>query len=185
MFEIGSYVMYENEGVCRVVDIAPYPYGNQEEPQKMYYQLSPVFKKGETIYVSVQTKARIRKMMAAQEAHRFMEQLTGIKPDIMRSRKPAQLTEHYKKMLLTYQPEVLVSLIKEGYVKKAEAEEQKKKPGQIDLHFLKSAEELICGELAVALDSTVEKVQGYLEKQIREEIRERRGHAAAEEQVSR
>ena len=97
MFEIGSYVMYENEGVCRVVDIAPYPYGNQEEPQKMYYQLSPVFKKGETIYVSVQTKARIRKMMTAQEAHRFMEQLTGIKPDIMRSRKPAQLTEHYKK----------------------------------------------------------------------------------------
>lgn len=174
MFAIGSYVMYENEGVCRVVDIAPCPYGNPKEERKLYYQLSPLFKKGETIYVSVHTKARIRAMMTAEEARRFMEHLSGIKPDILRSRKPAQLTEHYKKMLVTYRPEVLLALMKEGYVKKTEAEAQRKKPGQIDLQYLKSAEELVCAELAVALNSTVETIKGYLESRIREEIQEHR-----------
>lgn len=183
MFEIGSYVMYENEGACRVADITPCPYGdpgangtfdahgNGEEPQKLYYRLEPIRRTGGTIYVSVRTKARIRKMMTRQEARRFMEQLTGIKPDIMRSRKPAQLTEHYRTMFLTYQPEILVSLMKEGYVKKTEAEEQRKKPGQIDLRYLKSAEELVCEELSVALDQSVEQVRGDLESRIREEIR--------------
>ncbi|HIS56865.1 MAG TPA: CarD family transcriptional regulator [Candidatus Fimimorpha excrementavium] len=172
MFKIGSYVMYENEGVCRVMDITPYPYGNQEKGQKLYYQLSPLFKKGATIYVSVHTNAQIRDIMTAKEARFFMEHLAGIKPDILRSRKPAQLTEHYRKMLLTYQPEILLSLMKEGYVKKTEAEEQKKKPGQIDLQYLKSAEALVCAELAVALNSTVETIKEYLESRIRKEIRE-------------
>lgn len=94
--------------------------------------------------------------------------------DILRSRKPAQLTEHYKKMLVTYRPEVLLALMKEGYVKKTEAEEQRKKPGQIDLQYLKSAEELVCAELTVALNSTVETIKGYLESRIREEIQEHR-----------
>ena len=75
MFKIGSYVMYENEGVCRVMDITPYPYGNQEKGQKLYYQLSPLFKKGATIYVSVHTNAQIRDIMTAKEARFFMEHL--------------------------------------------------------------------------------------------------------------
>ena len=170
MFEVGSYVMYETEGVCRVADIGPYPFGEASQSGKLYYKLCPVFKKGETVYVSVQTKASIRQMMTADEARRFMKRCAGIKPDILRSRKPAQLTEHYKKMLLTYQPEALISLIKEGYAKKAEAEGQSKKLGQIDQHFLHSAEEIVYGELAVALGSTVDEIREYISGKIREEL---------------
>ena len=63
--------------------------------------------------------------------------------------------------------------MKEAICEKTEAEEQKKKPGQIDLQYLKSAEALVCA----AAGGGVKQYGGdnekeYLESRIRKEIRE-------------
>ena len=40
------------------------------------------------------------------------------------------------------------------------------KPGQVDERYMKRAEDLLCGELAVALEMSRDEVSGYIEKAV-------------------
>ena len=64
----------------------------------------------------------------------------------------------------TYDCVDLIKLTMSLYVKKKEAEAQKRKFGAVDERFMKEAEELLFGELAAALDIPREDVRGYIEK---------------------
>lgn len=168
MFQTGDYVMYGKTGVCRIENIGEYSFGEGIKPHR-YYKLSPVFSRGDVIYVPVDGCAHMRSVVDREEAQDCIRRFPGIQPRIFRSRVQRQVREHYETMLETYDVEVLLELMKEVYAKRAEAAAHNKKFGQVDEHFLKSAEKLACGELAVVLDASVDSIRARFRREMREE----------------
>ena len=77
------------------------------------------------------------------------------------------LRSHYQQRLGTFHCEDLVELTMSIYAKKQDAARQQKKFGATDERYLKRAEELLFGELAVALEIPREQVQEFISQRIR------------------
>ena len=60
----------------------------------------------------------------------------------------------------------MIQLIKAAYEKRREKRSQGNKPGQVDERYMKRAEELLHGELAVALDMEREQVADYIARMV-------------------
>ena len=54
MFEKGDYVIYGNNGICRVQDITTLSISGIDKNRK-YYLLKPVYASGSTVYTPVET----------------------------------------------------------------------------------------------------------------------------------
>ena len=76
------------------------------------------------------------------------------------------LTEHYQEIIASHDCINLVKLIKAVYSKRNKNTKNDRKPGQIDERFLKRAEDMLFGELAVALDIPRDQVVSYIESTI-------------------
>ena len=113
MFEVGSYVVYGKNGICRVEEIGPRSFGGQN---RIYYRLSPVFTPGEVIYVPVEGGAHMRRPVTSQQAIAYIRSFPGIQPRLLRSRAKDQLVAHYQELLGTQELEACLALIKEGYI---------------------------------------------------------------------
>lgn len=165
MFEIGSYILYGKRGVCRVDGIG-HPSTNRNN-DKVYYQLSPAFAGGnEKIFVPVDSPVPIRRTVDPDTANACIEKVPEMHPTIFSSSKPVQLTEHYRQITDTYDPEAYLSLIKEVYLKRQYADQHHRKLGLIDQRFLDFAENIVCSEFAVALKTDPEKIRSQIHKQM-------------------
>ena len=74
MFEIGSYVMYRAEGVCKISDIRDESFGAIGGQEK-YYILSPLNDDKSTVYVPMGNDALLgmmRPLMSAEEICRMV-----------------------------------------------------------------------------------------------------------------
>lgn len=162
MFKIGSCIVYEKRGVCEVLDICPYPNSPADMAQLLYYKLCPVFAKNEVIYVPLKNEAFMRNVITSEEAKNYLKNFSSLEASIYHGRQKNDLTEHYESMVKGHNLKNMLSLIKEAYLKKSEADAKNKKLNQIDQRFLKHAEDFTYGELAVALHSSPEKVKSYL-----------------------
>ena len=72
------------------------------------------------------------------------------------------LRNHYQQQMSTFDCVDLVRMTKSIYAKKKDAESRQKKIGITDEKFLRRAEDLLYGELAVALDISRDKVTDYI-----------------------
>lgn len=162
MFKIGSCIVYEKRGVCEVMDICPYPNCPSQMANQLYYKLCPVFSKNEVIYVPTKNETFMRDVISSEEAKNYLKDFSHLEATIYHSKQKNDLTEHYEKMMEGHDLKNMLSLIKETYLKKSEADANNKKLNQIDQRFLKYAEDFTYGELAVALHSSPEQVKSYL-----------------------
>lgn len=165
MYAIGTPVLYGRTGVCRIEDIGPAPF--QEHDEQRYYKLRAVFStSGECIYIPVDTAMPMRPLIGGGEAAGYMEQLPHLKPQPINSQKPEELAAHYHEVLVPGDPESLLLLIKEIYLKEKELAAHRKKLGQVDSRYLRVAERLVCEEFAVALQTTPESIKRRLYRRI-------------------
>ena len=165
MFEIGSLLIYDTTGVCKVLDIGVpegLPVANKE---RKYYKLTPVFGSG-TIYIPVDTKVFMRPVISKAEAEALIRKIPEIREDVCDSRNLKVLEDHYKASLMSHECEDLVQLIKTVYTKKMTLEKSGKKTGKTDQQYMKRAKQLLYEELSIALDIPVAEVEGYIAKSI-------------------
>lgn len=160
MYEIGTLVLYHKKGVYRVDSVgAPPVRGTAGD----YYKLCAVFSNSnEIIYTPVDAVSSMRPLISSGEAVHHLELFSQLEPQVFRSGKTMELTAHYQSMLASHKVEDCLLLIKEIYVKQREMARQKKRPGQVDTQYLKLAEELICEEFAVVLNTTPASIQECL-----------------------
>ena len=170
MYKVGDFILYSNEGVCRVESIDKLDVEGIDN-DKLYYNLNPVCTMG-NIYVPVDTKLFIRPVIDYEEAQRIIRLIPSfdMHPVAHQSRK--MLEEQYKSYIQSHDCIDLIRLLKLIHRKGIETAKERKKLGAIDERFRRKAEELLFGELSVALDIPKDEVRGYIESQIRElEIR--------------
>lgn len=164
MFEVGEFVIYGSSGVCRVEKIGALG-GRGPERKRQYYTLKPRYS-SETIYAPVDTEVFMRKVISREEAEQLIERIPELPAVICNDRNTRALTDHYKATLRSHACEDLMQTIKAVYLKGVRAAEQKRKPGQVDQYFGKRAEDLLHGELAVALGIPLEEVKPYIAQRL-------------------
>lgn len=165
MFKINEMVMYGGTGVCKVKDIGTPDFFDEDE-ERVYYFLEPVYQNG-IIYAPVDNdKVAIRPVISAEEANELLESIDEINAEIYKGNSMKQLSQHYQKIIDTHNCGALLKLTKSIYAKRMDAIKSKKRLGQIDKRFMKKAEELLYGEFAAALDVDKEKVEEYVHEKL-------------------
>lgn len=165
MFEKGDLIIYGGNGVCRVEEIGVPEGIPVMEEAKQYYTLIPIFGTGK-IYIPTDADVFMRPVISREEALELISKIPEIQEDTCCNCDQRILAEHYRNCIQSHQCEDLVQLIKTVYIKNQALTAQGRKPGKTDVQYMKRAEDLLHGELSVALDIPLEEVPGFIEQEV-------------------
>ena len=161
MYSVGEKIVYGGTGVCVVEDITSHRFSDMEQPRTDYV-LRPLYQSG-TIKTPVDsTKIPIRRVMTRTEAEKLVDSIPDISAVICYEKNLSALRNYYQQQLSTFDCVDLIRMTKSIYAKKKDVESRQKKIGMTDEKFLRRAEDLLFGELAVALEISRESVKDYI-----------------------
>ena len=165
MYQIGDYVVYGGSGVCQVM-AGGTPASSACDRHRAYYTLRPLAST-ETIYVPVDTHVSIRPVLTRQEADALILQLPGL-PECPVDTKNPQLRSHaYQESFRANDSAELARLLKTIHHKDTDARKAGRQPGKVDTRYRKRAEELLYGELSVALGIPQDSVPQYIHQKLK------------------
>lgn len=160
MYQVGDKIIYGSNGVCVVEEIKMIEVPHTDE-EKAYYIIKPVFQECR-ISVPTDTKMFMRPIISNEEARALIDGIPGVAAEPYYNTALRQLQEYYEKKLSTHSCADLVELTLSLYKKREQVLSQKRKFGAIDERYMKRAEDLLFGELSVALGIQKNEVRGYI-----------------------
>ena len=157
MFPVGSLVVYGNAGVCRVRSVS-HPDMDGIDENALYYELEPVYHGG-TIFTPVdQNRIVIREPITREEAQALLDGIGSLQLIDCKGADRHQLSTAYADALDSHDCEQMLRLLLTISHRREAALAHKRKPGQMDERVLRQVEDLLYGELAVALEIDKSKV---------------------------
>ena len=160
MFEKGDYVIYGNNGICRVQDITTLSISGIDKNRK-YYLLKPVYASGSTVYTPVDTaETLLRPALSREEADSLIRSIPDIPLIPIADEKTLEKT--YKEYMRSNSTRAWVQLIKTIYLRKEKRTMKGYKVTALDSRYFSLAESSLYGELAIALDKPREEVKSYI-----------------------
>lgn len=164
MFKKGEYVVCGNNGICKVTDVTTLNMASAPK-DRLYYILKPVYAESSTVYIPVDNhKVAIRAALTEQEVHELIAKIPSLELVWVENDKQRELT--YKECLKQNSYEDYVRIIKTLYLRKQDRLAKGQKIIGLDERYLKQAEDLLYGELAVALGIEKQNVQTYIAEEI-------------------
>lgn len=163
MFGIGDYVVYGDDGVCRVADVGKLAIRSSYAARQAYYTLKPLFYKG-TIYAPVNEGAPMRSLITPEAARDLMRMLPQLAGSASYASDKKQLADHYRRLLEPGTCFAFAQAAKGIYEKYHAPGKGNKLPGAVEMQYFKRATELLVQELSVALDEPMEAVQAHIEQ---------------------
>lgn len=157
MYQVGEKVIYGSNGVCEIDEIKMIEVPHTYE-EKAYYVMKPIFQECR-ISVPVDTKVFMRYVISREEAEALIAQAPQVDAQPYYNTALRQLQDYYENRIGTHDCNDLLELIISLYRKRAAVLAQKRKFGAIDERYMKRAEDLLFGELAVALEITKGEVR--------------------------
>ena len=165
MFQPGEKIVYGTTGVCTVQEVTPRDDLPGTAPGTLYYALEPLSGSG-VIYLPVDAPVFMRPVITRQEAEALVARIPEMAAEAYHQRNLQMLRNHYQEVLQSHDCEKLLEMTMSIHVKEKQASKAGRKLGQIDARFQKRAEELLWGELAVALEIPVEEVPRYIQEKV-------------------
>ena len=164
MYQVGDWIFYGNTGACRVTDVSERKIPGIEN-EMLYYTLQPL---DDNCCISTPAHGKIfmRPLITKAEAEALIEEIPNIDAKAYHNSVLRQLSEHYETALNTHDCLSLIKMTMSIHAKKEQAATQKRKLGAVDEKFMKRAEELLFGELAVALGIRREEVVDYIAQRL-------------------
>lgn len=160
MFEVDDYVVYGNNGVCRIVEITTMDLRGVSS-DKLYYRLSPVENASSRVFVPVDNeKIVMRRMLTKEEALALIEKVPSIEPVVVCEDKFRE--DVYKEAVNSLEPEKWFQVIKTLYLRKKERLAQGKKNTSMDERYQKVLENFIHGELSVVLNIPKSEIKSII-----------------------
>lgn len=163
MYAVGDYILYGKIGVCEVQALKPSPSG------RLCYQLRPVYQNCDISTPVDNTKVFMRPVITKAGALRLIDTIPSIQSEAYHSKNLGELRNHYDSAMESYRCEDLLALTMSIYAKKQDAAQQKKRVGSVDEHYMRDAEELLFGELGVALGISREEVRPFIAERLGDE----------------
>ena len=170
MFQVGEYIVYGTNGVCRVEKI-----GTVDLPDvsrdKLYYTLSPVRNPSGHIYTPIDNqRVKMRPILTKDETERLVDAMPQITPLTVSDEKNVEVL--YKHSLSSCDSVQWVRVIKTIYQRKQSRIRAGKKITAVDDRYMRIAEENLYGELAVVLEKDRSEIPAYLRARIGDAISE-------------
>ena len=157
MYQIGDYVVKINNGICKVEDIMNLDMPSVDK-NRLYYLLIPQDENRTKFYVPTDRESTdIRKVMSEEEAWYIIRKIPQIEEAWITDEK--QREQKYKEAIRSGEPEALVSIIKNMYMRRQRRDAQGKKSTSTDERYFKLAEDYLYSELAFALGKRKEEMQ--------------------------
>lgn len=164
MFSIGQNVICGNKGVCTVEDITVLDIAGVDKTKK-YYLLKPLYVAGSTVYVPVDSAVTsMRAILTKEEAEELIHGIPDI--PILEIKNERLLEQDYKSCMKSNNCRDWVKLIKTIHERRQKRLQVGRKETAIDSKYFKLAEDLLYGELAVALALERDHVSQYIEAQL-------------------
>jgi len=166
MYKKNDLVVYENSGVCRIDDIRDVDFA--DEKKKKYYILHPL-SGGGTIYTPVDnTRVSMRSVISKKEALDIIDKIPATKLKSFDGMRTIDLEAKYKECMKTHDCSDLLCLEMSIYSKCRTARRTGKKVSDLDDRYFKRLQDLINGELSVALDIPKESVTDFIAEKMGE-----------------
>lgn len=156
MFSVGEKIIYGENGVCTVEEIAPLAMTGAPK-DKLYYHLSPLVGSG-TYFTPVDSGAFMRPVMSRAQAEALIASIPGIEPAICSDNRFSHVDAYYKDLFKQHSCEVLVSIVKGIH---SRMNDRKTKSSRAEA-TMKRAKDILHGELSVALDIDIHDVEEYI-----------------------
>lgn len=160
LYQAGDRVIYGGNGVCVIDEIKMIEVPHSDEA-KPYYIIKPYYQDCK-ISVPVDTKMFMRPIISGDEAKALIDGIPQIDAQPYYNSVLRQLQDYYERKLSSHSCMDLIELTLSLYRKKANAQEQKRKFGAIDERYMKRAEDLLFGELSVALEIPRNEVRQFI-----------------------
>ena len=165
MFKQGDRIMYNDLGVCEITDITTVEW-NQDDAGRLYYVLRPLYK-DDMIYAPVDNdKIYMRPIMTKKEIHELIDMMPDVDAGNYEARSIQQLSREYRSAINTHESIDLIRLTKSIHMKMEKAIKNNKHVGQIDMRFMRHAEDILFGEIAAVLNIPRDDVESYIEDRI-------------------
>jgi CarD family transcriptional regulator len=167
MYQVGDVVVYGGiTSVCRIANIAVLNFSGSDDGSKLYYVLKPLYQDC-LIYNPVDnTDVFMRPVITKDEAEKLIDMIPEIKAEAFDGRGLKEINEHYGAIIKTRDCAKLIELTMSVYVKKQVEPGFKRRYGTAENTFMKQAEDMLWGELAVALDIPKKQVPEYIAARI-------------------
>lgn len=167
MFQVKDLVVFGTHGICEIKAIGSLSMSGAAE-DRLYYTLKPLYEAQQSaVYTPVDSeKSPIRASSTREEAQKIMDQIPEIQSlwiDDDRQRE-----EMYKNVMKKNECTGWIQIIKTLYLKKQLRLDKGKKNTTREDFYLKLAEDLLYGELAVALEADRVEVKDMIETRIKD-----------------
>ena len=163
MYQVGAYVVKPNTGICKIEDIVLMNLGGSGE--KQYYMLLPVGDERAKLYVTVDAdRSRLRPVMTKSEAKKLISEIEQIQAIWVPNDKLRE--QQYKEAFRSNEPEDLVGVIKNLYMRCQTRLAQGKKITSTDERYYRQAEKALYSELAFSLGMEQSEIQGIITETI-------------------
>ncbi len=160
MYEVGSTVIYKNDGVCKITEIVVRMFKDKEIE---YYVLNPVHNKNAEIFVPKNNPdlvSKMRKVLTKDEIINIINSMPE-EDDIWISDEAVR-KEKYREILTLGNRKDLVKLIKTLYLHKQSQKQYGKKLHLADEKLLRDAEKILYDEFAYVLEIAPEEVIDFI-----------------------
>ena len=164
MFEVGEYIVYGMNGICRVEDVCASPY-DKTDP-RTYYLLVPVNNPmSSTIYTPVDNeRVPMRRLMTPEEIEGLIAAMPGI--SLLTVPVEKQRREIYRTTIGTLAPEGYVQVIKTVHRRREELTAARKHFPVTDLEYGRLAKHLLYSECAHVLGLAEDSMEAYITSRI-------------------
>ena len=160
MFQIGEFIFYGLQGVCKVVDIGN-PGIDGVSKDRLYYTLEPLRNSGAKIFTPVDNaKTVIRPIISREEAMKLIDGMNEMEMFEIPDERKREF--YYKNAIKKCDCTELVKIIKTTYLRRQNRNAAGKKAIADDEKYFKIAEDTLYGELAIALDMDPENVKNFI-----------------------
>ena len=160
MYSVGDKIIYAESGVCTVEQIAPLEHAGD----RLYYHLRPYIGRG-TYFSPVDSDAYMRPVISRDEAEALISSIPVIEPAICEDNRFNHVDAFYREIFRQHTPEAMVSIIKGLHIR---INSRKTKSTRAEA-TMKRAEEVLHGELSVALDIAYPEVEKYIKSRLGED----------------
>ncbi len=164
MFEIGEYIVYGTNGICRVDDVCASPYDRTDT--RTYYLLVPVNNPmSSTIYTPVDNdRVPMRRLMTPEQIEALICTMPGIEELVVPVEK--QRRDIYRATINELRPEGYVSIIKTVHRRREQLTAARKHFPVSDMEYGRLARHLLYSECAHVLGLDEESVEEYIAQRL-------------------
>ncbi len=167
MYKTGEKIIYGSTGVCTVEGVTTLD--GQGEDERLYYALNPMYQAG-MIYTPVDSKVFMRPIITRAQALALIDAIPDTQVPIYHSSITRELEEHYNTYLKSHDCAALLEMTRSIHAKRQLAAKRNRKFGAVDERYMKRAEDLLYGELAVVLRVEKNQVPAYINRRLKAEI---------------